>query len=569
MNTLQCIHNRPLSSGRCRAALRRFPLVSGAALLLCGFPCAAQQPPAGGQNLTNLEGVVVNALTGKPIPRALVQVAGGGTRAMLTGPQGEFSFDGVPVGTTGIHVLKPGFSQEGLVNARSAGTVKVAAGSGKVVIKLMPEGVITGQVTDAEGEPLEGVQIMVMHSEIANGTRRVVPSGRGQATDEDGNFRVGGLAPGKYYLAAKAINLDRRVLGAMSGNRRQAYPSVLYYPAAPDLEGASPLDLTAAQHITLQMSLKRVPAFKLTGTLAGIGDWKQVNIPWLTDRSGQVLAMPEKFDRATGIFEFQAVPAGSYFLRVGAMGESNQFTWTQRSVAIESDVTGLRMVLGAGTSIPVTVRAEFSADHSSGQYRSFSTNPNAERTLARVQLNSVDSNEGLLGSAGGPSVSNFSSQTVNNVTPGRYYVQVFPQANGYVYSAHSGGTNLLREPLVVPTEGSVPPIEITLRDDGGAVKIHVNSSQPPVKAWAVLAPEFAPRQTPVLLNVEPGTDRLYGGLAPGDYKVYVFDSTDGLEYANPDVLSRYNAKAVRVSVTSGGTASVGAELIHREEQDSQ
>jgi uncharacterized protein (DUF2141 family) len=488
---------------------------------------------------------------------------------MLTGPQGEFAFDGVPAGTASIHVLKPGFSQEGVSNFRSAATVEVTAGSGKAVIKLVPEGVITGQVTDPDGEPLEGVQIVVMHSEVLNGARRVLPAGRGQATDEDGNFRVAGLAPGKYYLAARTFNSDRRILGALSGKRREAYPPVLYYPAAADLEGANPLDLTAAQHITLQMSLKRVPAFKLAGSLAGMSDWKQVNIPWLTDRSGQVLATPEKFDRATGSFEFQAVAAGTYFLRVGAMNESNQFTWTQRSVAVESDVTGLRIVLGAGTSIPVTVRAEFSSDRSAERCRSFSSKQECDRSLARVQLNSADSNEGLMSIASGPDTGNPSSQTVNNVSPGRYFVQVFTMANGYVYSARSGGTNLLREPLVVPTEGSVPPIEITLRDDGGAVKVHVNSDQPPVKSWALLAPEFAPRQNPVLLDVAPGTDRQYGGLAPGDYKVYVFDSIDGLEYANPDVLSRYNAKAVRVSVTSGGTAGVGAEVIHREEQESQ
>ena len=539
-------------------------------VLLSGSLCSAQQPPLPGndQGLTRLEGVVINSLTGKPISRALVQVAGPGTRAMLTGPQGEFSFDGVPVGTASIHVLKPGFSQEGVSNFRSAATVEVTAGSGKAVIKLVPEGVVTGQVTDPDGEPLEGVQITVMHSEIMNGMRRLLPAGRGQATDEDGNFRVAGLAPGKYYLAARTFNSDRRILGALSGKRRQAYQPVLYYPAAADLEAASPLDLTAAQHITVQMSLKRVPAFKLTGTLAGMSDWKQVNVPWLTDRSGQLLATPEKFDRATGSFEFQAVAAGNYFLRVGAMNESNQFTWTQRSVAVESDVTGLRIVLGAGTSIPVTVRAEFSSERAEPS-RSFSSKQNSERTLARVQLNSADLNEGFMSSASGPVAGSSSIQTVNNVSPGRYYVQVFLMANGYVYSARSGGTNLLREPLVVPTEGSVPPIEITLRDDGGAVKVHVNSDQPPVKSWAVLAPEFAPRQNPVLLDVAPGTDRLYGGLAPGDYKVYAFDSIESLEYANPDVLLRYNAKAVRVSVTSGGTASVGVDLIHREEQESQ
>jgi uncharacterized protein (DUF2141 family) len=300
-----------------------------------------------------------------------------------------------------------------------------------------------------------------------------------------------------------------------------------------------------------------------------MSDWKQVNVPWLTDRSGQVLATPEKFDRTTGSFEFQAVPAGSYALRIGAMNESNQFTWTQRSVTVESDVVGLRVLLGAAASIPVMVRTEFSADHSAAPYRSFSSNPKGDPTLARVQLVSADSREGFMGVASGPVAGNSSSQVVNNVTPGRYFVQIFLMTTGYVYSAHSGGTNLLREPLVVPTEGSVPPIEITLRDDGGAVKVHVNSDQPAVKSWALLVPEFAPRQNPVLLDVAPGTDRQYGGLAPGDYKVYVFDSTDGLEYANPDVLSRYNAKAVRVSVTSNGMASVGAELIHLDQQESE
>ncbi|MFI5105233.1 MAG: carboxypeptidase-like regulatory domain-containing protein, partial [Terriglobales bacterium] len=144
MNTLLCIHDRPLSPGRYRAALQRFLLVSVAALLLGGLLCVAQQPPAGGQNLTNLEGVVVNALTGKPVPRALVRMFGGVRRAVLTGDQGEFEFDGVPVGHTSLLVQKPGYSQEGTSNFNSAATFEVTAGSGKTIIKLVPECVIAG-----------------------------------------------------------------------------------------------------------------------------------------------------------------------------------------------------------------------------------------------------------------------------------------------------------------------------------------------------------------------------------------------------------------------------------------
>ncbi|MFI5106475.1 MAG: hypothetical protein ACHP79_16245, partial [Terriglobales bacterium] len=86
------------------------------------------------------------------------------------------------------------------------------------------------------------------------------------------------------------------------------------------------------------------------------------------------------------------------------------------------------------------------------------------------------------------------------------------------------------------------------------------------KTWAVLVPDFAPMRDPVVLDVQPGVDREYGGLAPGDYKVFAFDSTDGLEYTNPSVLSRYSSKAARVSIMPKATSSVSADLIHKDEE---
>ncbi|MBZ5530605.1 MAG: carboxypeptidase-like regulatory domain-containing protein [Acidobacteriia bacterium] len=565
MNTLLRIHNRPWSSGRCRAALQRFPFVSVAALLLCGLPCVAQQPPAGGQNLTSLEGVVVNALTGKPVPRALVRMFGGVRRAVLTGDQGEFEFEGVPVGHTSLLVQKPGYSQEGTSNFNSAATFEVTAGSGKAVIKLVPECVIAGQVSAADGEPLEGAQLTVLHSEVIAGMRRLLPAGQVHATDEDGNFRVAGLVPGKYYVAVRAANAARRILGAQSGKRKQAYPPVLYYPSALDLEAAALLDLTAAQHMDIRLSLKLEPAYKISGVISGIGDWKQVNNPWLTDRSGQILASAEQFDRATGVFEFQAVPAGNYLLRIGAVRENGQFNWTQRPISVDADVTGLKLALGAATAIPVMVRTEFSSKESLARCTTLSSGE-CDATPVHVTLYSADSPFAGGGYASDNVPGNPLSRQIANVSPGRYMVQVHSLVGGYVQSVRSGGANLLREDLVVPTEGSVPPIEITLRDDGGTVKVHVNSDQASAKAWALVVSESAPRLSPVLLNVGPGVDREYGGLAPGDYKVFAFDSTDGLEYTNPSVLSRYSSKASRVSIMPKATSSVSADLIHKDEE---
>src|SRR5215467_1047141 len=55
-----------------------------------------------------LAGTVVNSVTGKPIPRVLVQLEPS-SRAMLTGPDGSFSFDNVPAGRAEIRLTKPGY----------------------------------------------------------------------------------------------------------------------------------------------------------------------------------------------------------------------------------------------------------------------------------------------------------------------------------------------------------------------------------------------------------------------------------------------------------------------------
>src|SRR5215472_6127329 len=95
-------------------------------------PSFAQQPSS---NLFKVEGTVVNSATGKPLPRALVQLMG---RAQLTGSEGDFSFAGVPAGSTQISVVKPGFFMPGNTEGRSPSYLEVGADTGKVLLKLAP-----------------------------------------------------------------------------------------------------------------------------------------------------------------------------------------------------------------------------------------------------------------------------------------------------------------------------------------------------------------------------------------------------------------------------------------------
>src|SRR6202043_391896 len=60
---------------------------------------------------------------------------------------------------------------------------------------------------------------------------------------------------------------------------------------------------------------------------------------------------------------------------------------------------------------------------------------------------------------------NDESLVIENVLPGRYRVSV-TTGIGYVSAITSGSTDLLQKPLVVGAGGTIPAMEITVRDDG-------------------------------------------------------------------------------------------------------
>src|SRR5256885_12251287 len=80
-----------------------------AAQLGPGAPVTQSQPPAA-QNFPvyALEGIVINAVTSRPIGNALVQISVlAEHRSLLTRPDGKFHFDNVPPGEFGMTVEKP------------------------------------------------------------------------------------------------------------------------------------------------------------------------------------------------------------------------------------------------------------------------------------------------------------------------------------------------------------------------------------------------------------------------------------------------------------------------------
>jgi hypothetical protein len=525
-----------------------------------------------------VEGVVVNSVTAKPLPRVLVQIYG---HSMLTGPEGQFSFEGVPAGRVQIQLMKPGYFGPGgpsmnqwfMSMGKMAGdNIEIGPDTGKIVLKLSPEAVISGRVTGQDEEPLEGASVEVLIYVWQEGRQVLVPV-RGNAqtnaqTGEDGNFRIAGLSPGRYYVAVKSGNVSRRVLGAQTSKSSESYPAVVYYPGAADLASAAAIDILPGQKIEAQFSLSRSPAYKLAGKVVAAGEWKRINQPMIVDSLDQGLFAAEQFDASSGAFEFRAVPAGTYTIRVGGWDNHDRYRFSDRKVTISQSVTNLQLSLQPGVNIPVVARAQFNKPLPQAGSCGWSDNAGVHQSdcsdfpAARVELISMESAHLRFATDYRP-VQDPSDFVVPAVTPGKYMVRAQPGVGGYGYvqSVRSGNLDLLHEVLTVPEDGKVAPIEVVMRDDPGTIKVTVHAQKPGQQATVVVFPDGALFLSGNMMR-NTGAEVYFPPMAPGSYKVLAFDSVDGLVLDDPEVLAKYVTKATNVTVTANGNANVMVDVIH-------
>jgi hypothetical protein len=105
---------------------------------------------------------------------------------------------------------------------------------------------------------------------------------------------------------------------------------------------------------------------------------------------------------------------------------------------------------------------------------------------------------------------------------------------------------------------------MVLRDDGaeltGTVRNTNGNTNADYSSGMLVVPQFAPRHARTG-SISKGEFQ-FMNLAPGEYKVFAFDSSIWrLEYMNPEVLLRYASRAASVTVSTNGKAHITVDLI--------
>lgn len=327
----------------------------------------------------SIRGRVVAADTGAPIRRVNVRAMSGElreSRMTSTDAQGRFELKDLPAGRWEVSANKAGYVSLRFGQRRPFESGRpIELSDGETMARAdfaLPRGAaITGRILDEFGDPVAGARVMVQRYQSFQGTRRLVPSGMGDSTDDTGAFRVYGLSPGDYYVSATVRD------GAFAdGSNDTAGYAPTYYPGTGNVAEAQRITLSLGEEQNnVSFALLPTRTVRVMGT-AMDSHGKPISNGMVmmvesseTSAGGFMMMSSGGRIRNDGSFTISNVSPGSYTLQVrtGMMGgpmaggAEGEFASVPVTVGNE-DLTGINIVTNKGaTATGVLMTAEGSS----------------------------------------------------------------------------------------------------------------------------------------------------------------------------------------------------------------
>jgi guanyl-specific ribonuclease Sa len=485
----------------------------------------------------------------------------GGWNSDTTAADGSFTFRGLAAGRYQLSATHAGYldSSRGQRRAEQANGVIVALTAGQeigdAVVRLTPTGVIAGRIVNEREEPMPGVYVQTMKASYRNGYREFSDA-RAGFTDDRGEFRVWGLAPGRYYI--RVTNPRRSERGPSAGD---VYVP-MFYPSVVDPVQAQSVELHPGEELNgINFTLGPSHTVHVRGRVltsnAAPAKGAQVTLSQAGNSSYSLDAESD----ATGKFDIPAVPAGSYVV-AAELQEGSEST---------HPLIGRTTVQVGDTNFDAGDIAVFPAATVSGRVvAEGDRKPNLKGTSASL----VPIGSSSYANSARAVIQPDGSFTFHDVTEGNYHF-VLPSTPAGYYVQTGNGSNAADAGVQV-SHGHAASVEIRLafgagRIQGVAYKDKDNRKIAPA-VMVVLIPDAKRRgdsQYYRAAKADQSGAFFLEGIPPGDYSLFAWDDVDRDAYMDPDFMQQYEGAGIPVHVEQGSSLSFELQLVNQSQNESQ
>jgi hypothetical protein len=546
----------------------RYAIVLLAAVVLRGqqAPPAAPQPatqpatqPADAPAPNRVEGKVINAANGEPVPRATVLLQSQNGPQSLnymaeTNGNGQFKIENVSPGKYAVSADRQGFLLQ-VAGAAGAPPPRVTVEDGQplqdVIIRLNPLCVIAGRVVDDDGDPLRGVDVQAMIYSYVGGKKQLRNAEQTQTNDK-GEFRLYGLRPGTVYLYATSNNNYRAMRsGETIRGPHPPLQAATYFPNTIDLAHATPIELAAgAQLRGFDIHMRRDRVYTIRG-----------NLPEAMDRVNgmaiQVMARDVPGARQSSFamvennkfFECPGLAPGNYTVVANIFLEDGRRLTARQDVDIVNSDVEVALHFSAPIDVSGTVRIDGAMS----------------RPLQDLRIGLQQDRPSVDGGGASTTMLADGSFVMHNVIPDVYQLAFAAPQGTYMKSLAVGGQDVA-DRRVDLTKGA-GPLAIVLGTDVGEVEGSVQnaSGDPAVRVRVNLVPygNHIGRQDlhKFAFTDEKGAFRIRS-VAPGEYKLFAWEDVDVGAPMDPEFRKPFEKLALPLKVEPNAHESVKLKSIN-------
>jgi len=382
---------------------------------------------------------------------------------------------------------------------------------------LVRGGVITGKVLDADGRPVIEEQVDVFPAGHMGTAMPYTHTTIG--TDDRGIYRIFGLAPGKYKVAAGSPE-DRMTFGRVLG----AVFTRTYYPSAGDETKATVIEVGEGSEVTnIDITLRRTqPTFTVTARVVDADTGKPIpDATWglVKFRDNGSFATSGMPSNQQGEITFENITPGKYALFVVSTIGHDAFSDPVHFEVVDQDIKDLVVKASSGSSIAGTIVFEGVNEK---------VRPNFAEVMLYVHSMGNEESVSSMGSAPQATISPDGSFRAAGLRAGTLHFSIWVHRKGPASANEFEVARVERDGVVMPNfeiknRDQIKNLRLIVRSRTGRIRgvLKFENGQMPTSRVYISAKRVDDENFETPLQVDDRGRFISEGLAAGVYELRV------------------------------------------------